>query len=132
MEAAKYCQYCGSQREEWSKFCPACGASLETGKASIVEPKTQGSKTNTDNVTVTKDEQRGLGIIFMIGGWISVALSLWVIPILFVGFALILGNLYRKYNKTHGMIIMIAAIGGLVIRFLIVLVGLQIFSQIKA
>jgi len=90
VEAAKYCQYCGSQREEWAKFCPSCGASLEPEKAFNVEQNRQAGEKDTDNVTVKNNGQRNYGNVFMTVGCIFVIISVWLIPALCIPLFLLL------------------------------------------
>jgi uncharacterized membrane protein YvbJ len=109
-----FCGKCGKNNNEENEFCSSCGNQL----TSISE-----LGLNTNAIERAPDTK----IVFAVLGWIFNALALFVIPILFATGGFIFGYLYRKVSKTHGTIIMIAAVScGLFGSVIGAIVGLQL------
>lgn len=106
-----YCRNCGSQMEESAKFCPYCGASQENKElyTEQISPKIEKSLSEV-KIQISKGKQSGN--LYKIAGWISVAISLLFIPVLFGAIGVIMGYLYREHDEKHGTILMIAGVAG--------------------
>ena len=65
------------------------------------------------------DKGRKSGNLYKIGGWISVAISLLFIPVLFGAVGVIMGYLYREYDEKQGTILMITSVAGATLGMLI-------------
>ena len=85
-----YCRNCGSQMEESAKFCPSCGASQENKElyTEQISPKIEKSLSEV-KIQISKGKQSGN--LYKIAGWISVAISLLFIPVLFGAIGVIMG-----------------------------------------
>ena len=88
-----FCPECGSKNQKTSKFCTACGTSLED---TIQTTEVTNQKTNSQ--------------FFLIFGWIANVISLLYFPIIFGAFGFIFGYLHRRDEETQGTIMMTAAI----------------------
>ena len=94
-----FCSECGKECAENAKFCSSCGNSLDSSSNSL---RTDPLSTN-ENVTNN-------GSVYAILGWVFTGIAILFIPILFGGGGVIFGYLHSKVDKTHGTIIIIAAI----------------------
>ncbi|MXS27909.1 zinc-ribbon domain-containing protein [Enterococcus faecalis] len=106
-----YCRNCGSQMEESAKFCPSCGTSQENKElyTERICPKIEKSLSEV-KTQITKGKQSGN--LYKIAGWVSVAISLLFIPVLFGAIGVIMGYLSREHDEKHGTILMIAGVAG--------------------
>ncbi|MYV05406.1 MULTISPECIES: zinc ribbon domain-containing protein [Furfurilactobacillus] len=120
----KYCQQCGAQNKPDAKFCVNCGALFDQmndaqnnshSNVSNVRPyqrQTQQSaqpqqiQSFDDTARQTNNNSR----LFLILGWLSAAVSLFFIPIIFGGIGVALGFASRKHNETQGLILIVASI----------------------
>ncbi|MGM0111060.1 zinc-ribbon domain-containing protein [Enterococcus sp. DIV0187] len=114
-----YCSKCGNEVKEGSKFCPACGISLEEKSSNSTELIKQGADEALSGLKTRVDNGKQSGKLFLIAGWASMVISLLFIPVLFGAIAVIMGYLYRDKDEKMGTILMIAGVAGGILDVLI-------------
>lgn len=114
-----YCEYCGSQIDDHSKFCIHCGTRIENNTTEV-----QGNDTATTNYNYAQTPQFFQNEHLTTGGWVG-RLLLCNIPI--VGFVLLLiwafGEIPQKSLKTWAraqLIFELIAVGIIVITVVII------------
>lgn len=114
-----YCSKCGYKMEESAKFCPSCGASQSNQDVKEALQPSESVNKIVDEAKVQFDKGKQSGNLYKIVGWISMAVSLLFIPVLFGAIAVIMGYLYRSHDEKHGTILMIAGVAGAVLGMLL-------------
>lgn len=110
----KYCENCGEKVEIETKFCSNCGVEQDLNKETII----YGNDSNINIEKIVKETKANFsknnknGRIYELTGWVSVVISLFLVPIFFGAIGVIMGYLYRYDNEKHGTIIIIASIAG--------------------
>lgn len=98
----KYCSKCGAMNNEESQFCVKCGAPLTLNDVNSTmnqRPNFKSDKSSNNN-----------SILFLVIGWLSVAISLFFIPLVFGGIGVALGFAERRFDNTQGTILIVASI----------------------
>lgn len=112
-----FCSKCGTKSKNEDNFCSQCGTALTLEIATTIETSVR----NLNNGQPRKE-----GTVYIVLGWIFIAISLLFFPILFGPGSVIMGYMVRKSGRIrHGTIIMIlgvvAAILGMIIGALVAL-----------
>ncbi|KRL56565.1 zinc ribbon domain-containing protein [Furfurilactobacillus rossiae] len=119
----KYCQQCGAKNKADAKFCVNCGATFnqtddtqhEAQSGSSYEQSysphaQQPQPAQVQNFNDAANQTNNNSRLFLILGWMSAAVSLFFIPIIFGGIGVALGFAARKKNETQGLILIVASI----------------------
>ncbi|GEL07062.1 hypothetical protein [Salisediminibacterium halotolerans] len=97
---------CGNKLTNNPKFCPSCGTSTQQ-QANTNEPIVSNQTANITASTPTASNTMTIKLI----GWISVAFSLLLVPILFAALSVIMGYMVKKKGEdTHGTVLMIVGV----------------------
>jgi len=100
LKQMKICTNCRRENQSDARFCQFCGHALHEAQ----------QQTDPHHISNKNENNTSERVIFAVLGWIFNALALFFIPILFGGIGIVFGFLHRKYQKTHGTIIMIAGV----------------------
>lgn len=109
-----FCRKCGKTIEESSKFCTSCGAPVDKVDSGTSGPELikQGTEVTINEVREHIEGGKESGKLYLFIGWVSVVVSLVLIPILFGAIAIIMGYLYRYTEEKMGTILMISGGAG--------------------
>ncbi|RRG11048.1 MAG: zinc-ribbon domain-containing protein [Lactobacillus sp.] len=98
----KYCPKCGALNRGDAQFCNKCGAQLVMS--------TTASKSTSEQLERPKKTTSNRSIILLVFGWISAAVALFFVPLIFGGIGIALGFAERRVNRTQGTILIVASI----------------------
>lgn len=112
--AANYCSSCGEKITPGAGFCPACGEKIGTGS-----PQAQGSRTASQfgdqsqahaspNHPEPSPRASGDSTKFLVGGFLSAVVAIFLLPIVFGPIGIYCGYKAREEGSDAGGIAIIA------------------------